>query len=279
MITILKIVLIITLTVYYVYAQYGPTKGCGQLLTDPAAVVTKNGWVAMVYRKDQTDVKKDPIDNKCLASIIKDNWLVGAASCFTLKDDQYMVKIPNNMTKGPFHVDKIYKSKEYNPTLGAGYDLALIKLKNGLQLKVNPKIISAICLSDYGFDSAINVNSNCSLDSCDTPGHLISEQIVTKDEGDCKKLYPKYKEGYMFCGNIPVHWLNSGAPVTCKDSNLQDKGPFFLSAMASWGRYPDDYKKVKDIDKADVYTKLYGKHYISWIQKTIEEDESHSLNL
>ncbi|CAG2177633.1 unnamed protein product [Oppiella nova] len=266
MITILKIVLIITLT-NNVYAQYGPYEGCGHSVTNPSP----QGWVAMVYRKDPTDDKKF-VDNKCLASIIKDNWLVGAASCLTLKDDQYLIKIPNNDTKGPFFVEKIYKSKEYNPTLGAGYDLALIKLKNGLQLRLpgNTKIMSAICLSDYGIESSVTIGTKCQLNSYDTSRKLTPETIEVKADIDCENLYPRYKEGYMFCGDKSVNWLNSGAPIACKDSRHQD-GPFFLSAMASWGRV--------DKVKADVYTKLYGKHYISWIQKTIEEDESHALNL
>ncbi|CAG2103383.1 unnamed protein product [Medioppia subpectinata] len=281
MFIIIKFVLITTLIQFISCEIIESFDNCGQPYKQvPKDGVSEYGWLAQVWRlkpdADKLPEKEKYKDNQCMASIISDNWLLGAASCLPLKNSQYAIKMVNLPEKF-YQVDKIVKSPEYNPTLGAGYDLALIKLKSGLQLHYNDEKVRAICLSDFGTGpedrSQVKVTTDCLLHNYgpldeqvpDKARTLVKDSIHMAEATDCEKVYHKlFKEPVMFCSNKAIYEGNNGAPITCPDDNY-DGTTHFLSAIASWGRKKAVYPTVK----FEVYTKLIDGYYITWINNTI----------
>ncbi len=154
------------------------------------------------------------------------------------------------------------KSPEYNPTLGAGYDIALIKLKTAQQFESNQ--IDPICVPDWG-----NSKSTFTSDEC----YLNNENIrVDFTHKNCSDIYGKrFNPTNMICAEVSTNIShickrNNGSPLMCYDSNDDKAERLYLVGIASWP-LTDAYCG----QNPDVFTKLYSNDYTKWINKTIND--------
>ena len=138
--------------------------------------------------------------------------------------------------------------------MGAGYDLALIKLKSGFDTEVVP-----ICL--IGKERLKTMKTNdCYLKDFRL-GSKIPEKIEISSSNKCKQVFESaFDENYMLCANQINCKENRGAPIICKDQN-----EYYLAAMASWGRDCSSPSTTT----VEAFTKLFDNEYIDWINTTI----------
>ncbi len=163
------------------------------------------------------------------------------------------------------------KSPKYNPTLGAGYDIALIKLKTAQQFKPvdTPEGLHPICVPDWG-DFKYKITSDCQLEN---------DKISKMDDDKCSDQYKKrFNPTNMICAEVSTNQRkrNHGSPFVCLDSNDDKKNTdshwnkrLYLAGIASWPLTEASRQKL------DVFTKLYSDNYSNdypkWINKTIND--------
>jgi hypothetical protein len=170
------------------------------------------------------------------------------------------------------------KSPKYNPTLGAGYDIALIKLKTAQQFELEQTGLSPICLPDWGdFKSKFTSDKECQIMENKT-NHDVRVDFTNED---CSNSYQKrFDPTNMICVKVyeaKVNWCerNHGSPLMCCDSN-DDKSRtdelwntrLYLTGIASW-----PLTGAECHQKPDVFTKLYSNDYAKWINETIRPQQ------
>lgn len=150
------------------------------------------------------------------------------------------------------------KYRRYNPTVGAGYDMALIKLKSALDMhRVRP-----LCVPNSEPQSTSGLLFYWNHETDPTP-IMVSVPFTKEIDSLChNKFQDTYNANIMFCGNPSLCKTNNGAPVVFKYQNK-----YHIAAMASWSQKCEnrgmEYKAVED-----AYTKIYYKPYFDWIDET-----------
>ena len=149
--------------------------------------------------------------------------------------------------------------------MGAGYDIALIKLRFELNFDSD---LTPICLSL----PLKPLTNDIKQDSCQIiqrdPRDLTKIRNQPIDFVDCHKIYKNLiNDKYMTCAaDACISDGDTGGPLFCKNRTNPEK--WILTGIASW---PQTRKSATDLcgPNPDVFTKLFDNDYITWINSTI----------
>ena len=168
-------------------------------------------------------------------------------------------------------VNQIVKYSRYNPTVGAGYDMALIKLKSALSFEMEN--VRPICLTDVEPESNVGwlIYHNTTNEKQLT---MVKTQSINGIQCLEKFGTKIFNNNYMYCEDHSLcktadGQMNNGAPIAIK-VQLSDSSKYYLAAMASWPQHCDQDRDAVVGSTVDAFTKLCYKPYYQWIADTTQ---------